>query len=108
MTASFFIVFVYSISFCTLKAQAFADNEKDTMQGLVLHAVELQMKRIDSKLKYVEALESLLRNGHSQLDKQRNLLMKDRQRFCMQMIDCVEQMKKTNEANLVMICILNG
>ena len=64
------------------------------MRALVLSAIELQMRRIDIKIKYVEEIESLLHKGQLQLDFQRMEMMQQHQRFCAQQLEKAKAHKR--------------
>ncbi|KAI9140863.1 SWIRM domain-containing protein [Paraphysoderma sedebokerense] len=60
------------------KASAIASYEESQMRSLVTEIVELQMKKIELKLKQFEEMESMLENEKVELEKARAGLVRDR------------------------------
>lgn len=60
------------------KAKVLADYEEREMQRLINSAIELQLRKLDVKMKHFEDMESMLEAERRELEKQRQLLFAEK------------------------------
>jgi len=69
---------VTAIAASAAKAKSLADYEEREMRNLVNQIVELQIKKVETKLKHFEEMETFLENEKKDLEVQREQLVRDR------------------------------
>lgn len=67
-----------ALSAAAVKAKLHADQEEKEIQRLMVKVVELQLKKMEAKLKHFEQLEELLAKERDQVEAQRQKLFADR------------------------------
>ncbi|KAI9009153.1 SWIRM-domain-containing protein [Hyaloraphidium curvatum] len=80
------------------KAKVLADYEEREMQRLVNTAIELQLRKLEVKMKHFEEMESMLDNERRELERQRQLLFAEKVALRRQYGDLIAQSAQTTHA----------
>lgn len=71
----------YHIDDCYLKFQYLASIEERKIKSLVAQVVEMQIKKLEIKLKHFEELESIMDREREMIELQRQQLLQERQQY---------------------------
>ncbi|GBG77115.1 hypothetical protein CBR_g23440 [Chara braunii] len=70
-----------AIAAAAVKAKLLADQEEREIQRLVASVIEMQLKKLEIKLRYFDELEDLLEKEREQIERARQKLFEDRVRL---------------------------